>query len=105
MIATVSFTCKTKKEAKKIVRALLKKKLIACANIFVVDSLYRWKGRVAEEKEVKVEIKTAKSSMDKTVKEIKKMHSYKVAAITIQNAAVTDECLEWIKEVTLQNSQ
>ena len=45
-------THKNKEDAEKIARHLLGKKLIACANIFPINSLYLWKGEIERSKEV-----------------------------------------------------
>ena len=42
-------TCPKKKEANKIAAFLVKKKLVACANIINnVDSIFTWKGKVTK---------------------------------------------------------
>ena len=42
-------TCPKKKEAHKIAAFLVKNKLVACANIIHnIDSVFRWKGKVAK---------------------------------------------------------
>ena len=48
-MAFVYITCKDKKEARKISRFLLEKKLIACANIFPIESMYRWEGKMVDD--------------------------------------------------------
>lgn len=41
----------TRKEAERIARHLLKKRLIACANVFSAESLYQWKGKIEKTKD------------------------------------------------------
>jgi periplasmic divalent cation tolerance protein len=51
-------TARDRGEAEKIAKCLLKKRLIACANIIPeVRSLYRWKGRLNDGKETLIMIK------------------------------------------------
>src|SRR3989344_3036074 len=45
---SVYVTCKNKQEAVNISRLLLQKKVIACSNIFPINSLYNWKGKLNE---------------------------------------------------------
>jgi periplasmic divalent cation tolerance protein len=85
-------TCKNKAEAKKIANALLKKKLIACANIFPVDSLYKWKGKLNSDKEAVLLAKTNKD----IAKEVKKLHSYECPCIIKINAAANKEFANWL---------
>ncbi len=55
----VFWTCQDKQEAKKIIRALLDQRLIACASILPeIESIYRWEGKVEESQETKVILKT-----------------------------------------------
>lgn len=96
---TIYITCKDKKEAKKISRHLLEKKLIACANIFPVESLYRWKGRINEDNEIAIIAKTVKDNFEKIKKEVKKIHSYEVPCIVAWDIVKGNEdFLNWISE-------
>jgi len=47
----VYITCRDEKEAVKISRHLLNKRLIACSNIHPIRSLYWWKGKIQDGKE------------------------------------------------------
>lgn len=78
----VYITTANKKEAIAISEALLKKKLVACANIFPpILSLYVWQGSSHKSKEVAVLLKTTQAKFSIIEKEIKKLHSYKVPCI------------------------
>ena len=73
----VYVTAQDQKEAQKIVRALVQKKLIACANIFPpVVSCYEWKGQFKEEKETIVILKTQKHFFKEVEQAILQNHSY-----------------------------
>ncbi len=90
-------TCKNKKEAKEIASSLLNKKLIACANIFPIESMYRWKGKIQNDREVVLLAKTTSAKFKQVEKETKKMHSYEVPCILKINAKVNKEYGEWLK--------
>ena len=51
-MSLVYITCRDNSEAEKISRHLLERRLIACANILPVKSLYWWDGRIVDENEV-----------------------------------------------------
>lgn len=69
-------------EAKKIIRDLLEKKLIACATIIPhVTSLYLWEGRIEEENEVEIQIKTKDVLFGKICSLIENLHSYQTPQI------------------------
>ena len=92
----VYITCKDKKEAKKIARYLLLKKLIGCANIFPVDSLYWWKGKMQDENEFVIIAKTISKNYEKIRKEVRKIHSYSVPCILKINAEADKDYDNWI---------
>ena len=82
---SIYVTCKDKKEAEKLAKILLEKKLIACANIHPISSLYRWKGKIEHSKEYAMILKTKKNMFDEIKDEIKKNHSYDVPCICSWN--------------------
>lgn len=81
MHAMVYFTAKDMTDAARIARHLLDRRLIACANIFPVRSLYRWKGEVQDETEAVAVCKTRRAAVRKAIAEAKKVHSYEVPCI------------------------
>lgn len=93
-------TCKDKAEAKNISKKLLSKKLIACANIFPIESLYNWKGKLNKENEFAMILKTKKSKLNKVKKLIKKNHSYDVPCICSWNENANKEYEDYINEET-----
>jgi len=97
----VLVTCGSAKEARKIVRAVVEKRLAACANILTspVQSVYRWKGRVESAKEFLLIIKTTKARFPKLKAEVKRLHSYDVPEIiALPIAAGATDYLTWISE-------
>ncbi len=91
-------TCPKKKEANKIAAFLVKKKLVACANIVNnVDSIFNWKGRVVKSKEILVIGKTMNKNIQKIIKNVKRLHSYEVPCVIffdIKNG--NTDFLKWI---------
>ena len=94
----VYITCKDNKEAKRISKGLLEKRLVACANIHPIESMYWWKGKIQEDKEVVVIAKTKDSCYEKVKGEIKKIHSYDVPCILKIKAEANEEYGKWINE-------
>lgn len=91
----VYLTCKDKKEAEKISLHLLKKRLIACANIFPIRSLYWWEGKIAKGMESAVIAKTVSKKFKKIIKEVRKIHSYEVPCILRIEADANDDYERW----------
>lgn len=74
-------TFSSKKEAKKIGKELVQKKLAACINIFPIDSIYSWQKKLVEDKEFAAIIKTKKENFKKIEKFILENHSYTTPCI------------------------
>ena len=95
-------TCDNIKEAKKISSILVKKKLIACANIFNdIQSVFFWKNKVNFSKEVIIMGKTTKKLQSKIISEVKKIHSYDVPCIIFSKiSSGNKDFLNWISDST-----
>lgn len=87
----VYVTCKDKEEAKKISIILLTKRLIACSNIFPVNSIFLWNEKIQEENEVVMILKTKKDKFEIIKKEIKENHSYDVPCVCMINSVDNEE--------------
>lgn len=75
-------TTSSKEEAVKIVRNLLNEKLIACANIVgPVSSLFWWQGKIDEENEFLVFMKSRKSLFERLSERVVEIHSYDLPEI------------------------
>jgi periplasmic divalent cation tolerance protein len=69
-------------EATKIVRSLLKERLIACANIVgPVSSVFWWQGKIDEENEFLVLMKSNKNLFERISERVMEIHSYDVPEI------------------------
>lgn len=97
----VLVTCGSAKEARRIARALVEKRLAACGNILEapVRSIYRWKGMVETAKEYLLLIKTSRKRFAALQAEVKRLHSYDVPEIiALPIASGSPEYLKWISE-------
>lgn len=96
-------TCKDEGEAGKIAKALLKKKLCACVNIIKnIRSLYTWQGKVCDDKETLMVIKTKESAFDRLSAEIKRLHSYEVPEIiAFPVPSVSESYAKWVADCVL----
>lgn len=95
----VTTSCKDKKEAEKIIRRLLNKKLIACAEIHPVESIYWWKSKIKTAKEVSLVLKTKQGLAKKVSQEIEKLHSYDTPVIiTLKPGFVNKKSEDWLNK-------
>ena len=95
-------TLATADEAVTLIRALLERRLIACGNILPgVRSLYRWEGKVADEREVIVLLKTRAVRLDALEMAFGELHPYKVPELlALPVSAGLHKYLEWIDDET-----
>lgn len=97
----VYVTAKNSGEAKKIAHLLLKKKLIACANIFPIESMYWWEGDIDEQIEFVILAKTKDENYIKVEKAIKGMHKYEIPAVYSWKVdKINPEYDKWVKKET-----
>jgi len=94
----VYITCKDEKEAKKISIHLLKKRLIVCANIFPIKSMYWWKNKIVNDDENVIIAKTLIKNYEKIKQEVEKLHSYEVPCIIKIDAEANESYDKWVKE-------
>jgi len=89
-----------RKEAEKIADVLVKEKLAACAQVLgPTQSIYKWKGKMQNQKEWLCLIKTSSGKYKKIEGKIKSLHSYEVPEIIvfeIKNG--NKEYLNWISK-------
>ncbi|NJE02433.1 divalent-cation tolerance protein CutA [Thermococcus sp. JdF3] len=86
--------------AEKVVKALLEKKLIACANLREHRAFYWWQGKIEEDTEVGAILKTEVEKWRELRDSIKEMHPYEVPVIArIEVDKVNDEYAEWLEKV------
>ena len=93
----IYITNPTMSEARKTARHIINNKLIACANIFPIERTYPWKGKILEEKEFVLIAKTEGRNYSKIIKEVEKIHPYKVPCIIKIPVRANGKYDKWIK--------
>lgn len=98
VLTTVSST----EEATTLVRTLLERRLVACGTMLPgARSMYRWNGKVADEQEIVVLLKTRAARLEALEVAFGELHPYKVPellALPVQ--AGLSKYLAWIDEET-----
>ena len=98
MMIFVYSTFPNKTKANDLTKKLLAKKLIACANLFIIESMYPWQGKMVKGKEVAVFFKTEKRLVGQVEKFLLTYHPYKTpCVITIPISSVNKSYNQWLK--------
>ena len=91
-----------KKKALAMSRILIGEKLVACVNLLdKVTSIYLWKGKLVEDKEVILIMKTREKLYQKLRDRISQLHSYScpcIIALSISKG--NKDYLSWISKQT-----
>ena len=95
---TVYVTCKNSAESKKIAQLLLNKKLIVCANMLPVQSMFLWKKKIQDSDEILLLLKTKERNFSAIQKEITKVHSSIVPFIGGFQEKTTAAIERWLNE-------
>ena len=85
-----------KKEAKKIAKLLLKKKLAACVSLKNIYSIYEWEGKVEKVREVEITIKSKPELKSALIFFLKKMISYDVPQIIYKKFNSEKNYINWV---------
>lgn len=62
--------------AEALARALLERRLVACASLLPVRSLYRWQGRIESAGEVQLLLKTTEERLEELRAALVQLHGY-----------------------------
>lgn len=101
MFATVLVTTPDLGTTERISRALIEKRLTACANYFPVRSMYVWERELERAEEYLLLLKVRSSDFAAVTEEIVRLHPYEVPCIVkyeIEDGFVP--YLNWIKDST-----
>ena len=89
----------SEKDGAKIAAELVKRKLAACVNVMPIRSIYSWKGKIEDDQENLLIIKTKDSRIEQLKTTIKEIHPYEVPECII--LSIEDglpDYLKWIEE-------
>jgi len=81
-VLVILVTTVNQEEAVRIGKEMVNAKLAACANVIPrIQSIYRWNGKVIQEEEVLLILKSVKPRYRALEKAIKAMHAYEIPEI------------------------
>lgn len=97
-VIVVLVTAASERQALRIGRAVVGAKLAACANIIPgIRSIFRWAGKVSEEREVLLIMKSRADLFPGLSAEVRRLHSYQVPeVIAFPIGQGTADYLAWV---------
>lgn len=103
----VFITVPNEESGVKIARTLVENKLAACVNIIKnIRSIYFWEGKVQDDQELLLVVKTKEYLFDKLKQEVEKIHPYTVPEIigfSIDKSS--EKYAKWWDDVTLKEEE
>ena len=94
-------------DAAALARTLIAERLAACVNLLpIMTSVYRWEGRVEEDQERQLVIKSAAHRVTALVERLHTLHPYAVPEVlVIQASEGSEEYLRWIRDSVSPGAQ
>ena len=98
----IYMTAASDDEAMRIGRTLVEERLAACANVIPgMRSLYWWDGRVQDDKETVLIVKTRAELVAALTERVKALHSYAVpCVVALPIEAGNSAYLDWLRSET-----
>ncbi len=97
----VVFITAPRGKGREIARRLLEERLAACVNIAPVSSMYWWEGRIEEDEEELLIVKTSMERLGELVEAVKRVHPYSVPEVlALPVAACLGSYCRWARGET-----
>lgn len=98
----VYITVPTEEEASRIAKTIVEERIAGCVNIAKgIRSIYNWQGKIEDDEELLMIIKTQRHLFEPLKRRVKELHSYTVPEIiALPIIEGSEDYLKWLKEVT-----
>jgi periplasmic divalent cation tolerance protein len=98
----VLITCPSPEEAENLSKKILSERLAACVNIInSVHSLFHWQGKIEDDQESLMIVKTRSVLLDQLKTFVQENHPYDVPeVIALPIVGGSDDYMEWMKSET-----
>ena len=101
-VSTVSIVLTTlgaDADAAAIARTLIDERLAACVNILPpMASVYRWQGKVEQDREQQIVIKTAQDRVRALQARLRELHPYELPEFLVLDATASEAYFAWVGE-------
>lgn len=86
-------------DARRIAKLLVEERLAACVSVTAVDSCYAWEGKVVEEGEALLVIKTSQQKVGDLERRFREIHPYSVPEfVAIAPDYVAEPYAAWLRD-------
>lgn len=90
-------TVGTADDAKRIAKLLVEERLAACVSVAPIESIYAWEGKIVEDSERLLVIKTSDARVEQLERRLREIHPYTVPElIVIAPEHVGEPYLAWL---------
>jgi periplasmic divalent cation tolerance protein len=98
-LIAVYTTVASRDDARRMARALVERKLAACAQISEIESFYSWQGAVQDEPEWRILFKTTVERYAALETAIRELHPYELPAIhAVSVAQAFGPYADWVEQ-------
>jgi periplasmic divalent cation tolerance protein len=89
-------------DAEQLARTLVEERLVACANVLApMQSIYRWQGRIEQDEERQVVMKTVTGRVPALRARLRELHPYDVPEFLVVPVLDGSEAyLDWVRDST-----
>ena len=89
-------------DALTLARTLVEEHLAACVNVLPpMTSVYRWRGRIEEDQERQIVVKTTRKQVDALEQRLRELHPYELPEfLVLATSGGSDAYLGWVLENT-----
>lgn len=97
-VSVVLMTAPSAEQAAALAKVLVEERLIACANIVPgVRSIYEWEGKLCDEAEVLVVMKSTAEAFARLERRVRALHPYQVPEVLqLEVTAGSQPYLDWV---------
>ncbi len=95
-VALVLTTVADSATARTLARSLISQRLVACATLVPVESIYRWEGDVEEAAEIQLILKTDSAGVSGVREAIEQSHPYDLPEVLVLDAGASAAYGAWV---------
>lgn len=87
--------------AGRLARELVERRVVACATLVTVRSIYHWKGNIEDAAEVQLQLKTTATRLDDLRDAIAELHTYDLPEFLVLSPEANDAYGRWVNEAVM----